>query len=71
MNLRSMCLLGQIKAFMYRNYCAIGFCSKLNNLNPKIEKYLGFNFYMLACLQENHNFLFFWSFFKCIFPPEY
>ena len=30
MNLRSMCSSGQIKAFIYRNYCAKGFFSKIN-----------------------------------------
>ena len=35
MNLRSMCLSGQIKAFIYRNYCAKEFCSKLNILEDK------------------------------------
>ena len=30
MNLRSMCSSGQIKAIIYRNYCAKGFFSKIN-----------------------------------------
>ena len=37
MNLRSMCSSGQIKAFINRNYCAKGFCSKLNILEDKFQ----------------------------------
>ena len=35
MYLRSMCLSGHIRAFIYRNYCAKGFRSKLNILEYK------------------------------------